>query len=294
MVKTHTLTLFVATMMLSFIAAPSAFAGPNGNASNSVTVAADGPNDFRIIITDLTREQDPEFITYSPFGNDSDTTWACADWEGNYMYTGPAVLRDNGSGLLWIMDPDPTQPDDLIYQLFGAPGDIPTPGDWAPEVAGVELGVARVEGEDLVWYVQDHPEDPARPGCACSRYVYGSATDTPAAGNWDGDPSTPWQLGYTTAVGDAKQWTTATLPPADGGGESVVTTFGNATDMTFPGDVNATGQTTRQVVRTFPDDPGEPTWFQYIADDGSGPQGGPSYFNFGNRENQVALNCVGL
>jgi len=227
------------TFALAFVATDAAVAGPGGGGGTGDGIGITrGVGGALLNVVDPLREEDPVNLLFTLFGAESDTL-VVGDWNGDGNPTFGLAREENGA-LLWILDFAGTG--SLDFQLFGSAGDRPVVGDFDPNSAGDEIGFVRptVDGT-LEWILRDNT-----PGEGFSRTLFGTETDIPVPGNWDGDPGNGDELGVVRdepGLG-ARLWIT------QGSGGLDFNFFGAAGDEPIAGDWSGDGNTQRGVRQT--------------------------------------------
>lgn len=128
------------------------------------------------------------------YGTASDTIHVMGDWDGNGTTT-PGIIRIEGdfenSHYIWYLrNSNSPGPADLVFSYgkpsfgFEEPGDTPIVGDWDGN-GTVTAGVVRRRNgaAQAQWLLRNS----AGGGAAQIQFGYGLISDTPVAGDWDGN-----------------------------------------------------------------------------------------------------------
>ncbi len=179
------------------------------------------------------------------YGTSSDSIHVTGDWDGNGTAT-PGIIRivgdfENSHYVWYLRNSNSPGPADLVFTYgkpsfgFEEPGDTPVVGDWdgnGTDTAGV---VRRRNGAaQAQWLLRNS----AGGGTAQVQFGYGLISDTPVAGDWDGNRTdTP---GAVRAIGTGSP--TWLLRNANSAGPVAVRfTYGTGSDLPVAGDWDGNG-----------------------------------------------------
>jgi len=160
------------------------------------------------------------------------------DGLGRYQVHNNASMQPVGS--LIVVDPDRNPATPLDYTVFYTPGDSSSDqvviGDWDGD-GTLNYGAVRANGPNLLWILDT--------AGGLTFRLFGSAGDTPVAGNWD-PTDDAWELGVASPNGPSLLWTVE-----DSGGAISRQLFGNATDTPAPGNWDGSAGTDPGVTRNL-------------------------------------------